>query len=351
MTHCGAIGSQFENFHYQIGDIAANSLSSFVWQAASMKLIVCNKSALHFWYRVTTSLDAVSYVAKRTQVTNAVSCVQQLAQFGMPEVDFGPAPLHVLAGKDEWRLPSKYVCCHRLIKQYPVEAFRQVSANMYVSSPELCFFEMASELSFHRLIELGWFLCGTYAFLPGGGITNNRRPLTRRSRLEAFLCKCASRRGVARARRALMHVCDNSVSPMETKLALLLCLPIKMGGYGMPRPTMNYEVNYSQDNKKLFHRNKAVLDIFWPEYALGLEYDGREFHGDSDIVSEDRKKSSAMASCGITLIHVDRKQLANPQEVYTLAKKIGRITKRYVKKPTDVQWRHHLELFSALLRV
>lgn len=315
-----------------------------------MELVVCNRSALYFWCHVATSVDAVSQACKKTCAQDAASGARQFDCFELGEFDFGSPPLHLFSSEKRWCVPSKQVYCHRLTEQYPIGAFRKIASAMYVSSPELCFLEMASCLPFPKLIELGWFFCGTYSYRLDGGVTNNRLPLVRKDRIEVFLEKCPSRRGVALARRALKYVCENSASPMETKLAMLLCLPVRMGGYGLPLPEMNHEVNYSLCDKRLFHRQKAVLDIFWPEYGLGLEYDGREHHSDSDAISEDRQKDSAVASYGINLVRVDNNQISSPYEVYVLAKKIGRITKHYQKTPTDSQWQHHCELYSQLMR-
>ena len=93
---------------------------------------------------------------------------------------------------------------------------------------------MAAVWGIEKLIQLGFELCGTYDTTNGD--VRECAPLTTVDRLDAFLASLGPMHGKKNASYALRYVANNSASPRETALAMLLCLPYRMGGYGIPMP-------------------------------------------------------------------------------------------------------------------
>ena len=258
--------------------------------------------------------------------------------------------IHVLVDNAAKRTKSSRLVFHVHNRPFPKGAFRRYSQTVLIASPELCYLEMACEVDFVKLVEVGFFMCGTYTLNPNVEKINGKDPLSTKQKILSFINRMGSVRGCAIARKALELVYEGSASPRETKMAILLCFPVKMGGYGFKPPLMNYRIDFSDEEQKLFGRPYVVLDLYWPEYHFGIEYDGGEGHSDEKGLSRDRRKSGELNYLGINVLRVDKEQLSNPYQVYVLAVKCARMMGKYLRKPTKSQWVHHRELFNKLMR-
>ena len=195
------------------------------------------------------------------------------------------------------------------------DSFFRIDDGLFVSSPEFCFLQMASLLPLAGLILLGYELCGTYS-IPAAGDQNVpergfniRKPLTNTKRLGAFLDRMPGVKGHKKAVRALYYVLEGSASPMETKLSIFLTLPYKLGGFGFPRPELNWRVAPSKTDKRFSNKESYVLDLFWPSHDFAIEYDSTIFHTGQKQISDDLKKKNALAMMGITVVSVTKQQL------------------------------------------
>lgn len=317
--------------------------------AAPMTLIMAYRSAMHFWMQVATSLDAATRPSSITDIRTATASLEVIRSCATQKPCFGTPPYHVLVGTNRHRVSNELAVSHHTARTFPTGAFRKIDRDLLVASPELCFLQMAHELSLPRLVEFGWFLCGTYASTPDCKLMNDKPPLTNKTRLERFLEKCQGAQGSKLALRAIRLICENSASPFETKLGILLSFPKKLGGYGFPLPVMNHTVEYSAKEQQLYKKRYVMLDLYWPQWRLGLEYDGRAYHGESDAITRDRLKNSELMAKQIEIIRVDRNQIRTPTGMFVLAKKMGRATKHYISKPTHAQWENKKRLFAQLL--
>ena len=59
---------------------------------------------------------------------------------------------------------------HLFTGPLPGSSILRASDDVLVSSPELCFFQMASQLPLVKLIELGYELCGSYSLINSDGV-------------------------------------------------------------------------------------------------------------------------------------------------------------------------------------
>lgn len=75
-------------------------------------------------------------------------------------------PLDLMVSDAGERRNNKFVTCHVAYDTYPQGSFIKVSEGMYVSSPELCFLQLAEIHDEIDLVLLGNELCGTFV-LPG----------------------------------------------------------------------------------------------------------------------------------------------------------------------------------------
>ena len=222
-----------------------------------------------------------------------------------------------------------HVCGHPL----PEGSLIDVGGGLFVCSPELCFFQMASQLRFAKLLELGFELCGTY-ILPVQGVHGegadeakmqlyNRTPLTSKERLSAFLAHAEGVFGQRRFSKVLQFIVDRSASPRETTLFLLLALPYKYGGYGFPKPELNAKVMPTKAAKEMSSKKFFRCDLFWPEHNVAVEYESDLIHLTPQKIASDSMKRNSLIAMGITVITVTNKQIVSTVEFERVAKQLA----------------------------
>ena len=238
------------------------------------------------------------------------------------------------------RRSSKAFKSHLFPEALPNRCLFNLGEGLLVASPELCFFQLASELSFAKLVQLGYELCGTYS-LPmrddyaKQGVESiedaayNHSPLTTKKRLSAFVAQMSGRHGYKRASRALTYVIEASGSPMETNLAILLTLPSSQGGYGLPLPEMNKRVETKKSVKKNMNKNYYKCDLSWSNANVVAEYDSTQYHNSSDKIGEDSIRRTDLALNGVEVISVTNRQINSTVEFEKIARQIAaRMQKR-----------------------
>jgi very-short-patch-repair endonuclease len=123
------------------------------------------------------------------------------------------------------------------------------------------------------------------------------RRIVTTAELEAYRLKRRTEkptpRGIRRYERVLALVDSGAESPQESRLRVRLVLA------GLPRPQTQYAV---------VNRGRIVarLDLGWPEYRLGMEYDG-EHH--TRQLDKDRKRHNATLTAEWDVLYVTAKRL------------------------------------------
>lgn len=73
---------------------------------------------------------------------------------------------------------------------------------------------------------------------------------------------------------------NGSVSPGESTLALMMTLPINLGGYGFAGACCNAELAVPRSERGHVGQGGYELDLFWQRWMADLEYESAEFHLD-----------------------------------------------------------------------
>lgn len=133
--------------------------------------------------------------------------------------------------------------------------------------------------------------------------------------------------GIESVRRAAMFMLDNSASPMETSLVILICLPRRYGGYGLPPACLNHAITPPGYARSVMSKSFYKCDLYWPDARLGVEYDSDEAHVGSDNIAADAKKRNALAYQHIEVVTITKQQVIHANEltkaVRVIAKKLG----------------------------
>ena len=88
---------------------------------------------------------------------------------------------------------------------------------------------------------------------------------------------------------------------METKLTMFLCLKRTMGGYGLPFPKLNFPIEPTSAARKAAHKQRYVLDLYWPKRKIDVEYDSDSYHASSEGIASDAQRRNALQLMGVTL--------------------------------------------------
>lgn len=114
---------------------------------------------------------------------------------------------------------------------------------------------------------------GGHSLNQSGRSFHARPPLTSLDLLAQYLSKCAGVRGVCPARKALSYAVKGFRSPAETSLALLLTLPARLGGYGLPTCVANHRIDLAESRGRYLRTPYLLADLAWPTEMVAMEYD------------------------------------------------------------------------------
>ena len=189
---------------------------------------------------------------------------------------------------------------------------------------------------------------GTYR-LPskmGGRVLYGVAPSMTCAALSSFLDGQPAMRGSMKGHAVASLAFDGAASPMETALALLLTLPVAMGGYGVVRPELNKAISLEEGDRALSSQAEMVADLCWPEEKLIVEYDSWEWHGGarSGHLAHDRARANALTAMGWRVLSVGYEQISSIQGMNLLARQVAALLGRDLEKPDDLRriWRSRL---------
>ena len=277
-----------------------------------MKFLLSHNSALEYWrtHDLSSEQKPTRAKAEFTDVPYPELCDHPEIP---PQIS---SPLHVtVTERSAWRKPRS-VICHIALTDIPQGAYRRLGREIYLSSPEACFLQMASHLTLVDLITLGCELCGSYApWLSSEGLAQ-RKPRTTVRQLANHLDLSKGSHGIKAARRGVRHVFEEAASPAETALALLLCLPTDLGGYGLPRPLLN---------KPLKVQGKIVrCDLFWPDHRFALEYDSNLHHTGAEKINADSTRRTLIEEKNVHVVSVTWDQVRDARKFDILARAVAK---------------------------
>ena len=276
-------------------------------------LFVSHSSALSFWRS-----NPSRYVLEggKRDIRSLRSCArskEEFRSFNVPESEFGPAPIDILVpSSNPPRCPAGFRM-HKQHHQLPHHALYPLWNGVFVSSPELCFVQMCQSLSFIEALELGMELCGTYALRPSGVEDAAKRdyPLIDADALRKHLQSWQGLKGLVLARKVSEYLIGGSASPMETKLCLLLCLPLQYGGYNLGSPELNPEFKLTPAEMRILRQTTVKPDMLWRQKDLIVEYDGRQ-HEEEWQSNHDAKRITVLEGRGYTVRVIKRHQMYDP---------------------------------------
>lgn len=298
-------------------------------------------SALEYWRSLDafdSSLLLAGGASSRTAVPHpsaggVISC-REIADEVLAGAGPLSEPVHILVPSKDCRRTTDVLVFHVRANPVPRNSLYALSKGGFVASPELTFVQCAASESLFDLMRIGAELTGSYGIVVDRSQYEDafcgfvkRERLSSVARMQAFLARVPGDRGLRKARRALRYIPENCASPMEAALALLLHLPRSLGGYGLPKPHMNYRIDMRRGDWKASGKPYYVCDLYWPDAGLCVEYDSTMFHTQRERIASDSKRRNALAFRGVSVVSVTAKQMFDRGELdkvaFLLAKMLG----------------------------
>ena len=285
--------------------------------------------------------------ASMTRMRDAATRSRDLKKISYESLGMRPpaedSPLYLLVPKTERRRVVRHVRQRLCGTAMPAHSFMRLGDQVYVPTPELTFLLMAHYLDLCELVMLGMELCGHYRLVaaPTQRVLSSNRtlygqaPLTNPQRIFALLEGAQGMTGLPLAKRALGYVAAGSTSPMETALYLLLCLPKKLGGYGLPIPQLNARKRVTARAGSLVLSKTLVPDLFWPSKRLDLEYDSEEFHASPDALQKGARRALALRAMGVEVVSVTKDVVYDEDAFDALARIVAKTVGVRVRKQTQ----------------
>ena len=228
------------------------------------------------------------------------------------------------------------VRCRVCSAALPPNALIRISDRTLITGPELTFLQLASNDDLDE-VSLGLIaceLCGTYVLdTSWDGLTNTDKPLTSVARIGSFLDQMPGTRGCRLARRALELAFDNSNSPMESALAMLLCAPRRYGGMGLAPARLNHPVRTTDGTR--------YVDLAFPKHKVGLEYKGKEYHSIEASERDDRRQNKVVGS-GMTILNVWHEDLKSRHLFDQLLRDLHRAMGIRLRRKDDFLYRQDI---------
>lgn len=318
-------------------------------------------------------------------------------------------PAHVLVDHCSAPRSTAFLTYHRTRKLPPRSHLIALGGDLYVPTPELALLHLAQTESPPQLALDMFEACGTYAgFCPTGparytldqlveagfldhaedlpGITSfydadsrplplvdssgdplpwkpavnrfgkldnlwRRPPLTSSERLACF-AKTLGHGGSAQTMRlAASWVQDGSASPLETRMALILCLDPRYGGEAWPRPHLNQRIDLTPEAQTLSGGTYRVADLFWPDLNVDLEVNGMAYHADRHGFAQASSRRAALEAMGCTVLEISFDQMRSYDKLDAMLQTFSAKTGMPLQDRTKgfVAAREHLldELFGS----
>ena len=318
---------------------------------ADSMLCVSHESALFYWRTNPPWYVLEGGERNIRSLRGSASRIEEFHSYRLPEVEFGPRPIDVL-------LPTKKPCSpegfrtHEQKAKLPRHSIYPLEGGLHVVSPELCLLQLCQSKSLAEMLAIGMEFCGTYALRPSEDgetyLAQRDYALTHTRQLQRRFESWKGLHGVEQARSVALHLADNSASPMESALYLLLCLPQGLGGYHFPKPELNPEIPLNPDGREILRQTKVKPDMLWREKNLVVEYDG-EYHNDSDQALRDEMRRAVMVAMGYNVHVVKKRQVYDPLVFDGTARAIAKQLGKRVRSLTQKQKYARESLRGALL--
>lgn len=241
---------------------------------------------------------------------------------------------HVMVFDAESRRRSASHIAHVWSGPIPEGSFYDLGNNVFIAAPEFMFLVAATLLDVPEIIAFGCELCGLYGFDESRkrGFRKRKVPLTTIAKMTVYLAGAQDCRGHAKATAALQYIVENSASPMETFDVMTMCLPYRLGGYGLDEPQMNYAVPLNCRAARIGKRQTCYADMCYSDIGLDIEHHGKLDHSEPEDQASDRARVNALKEMGFEVIELTKDQVEDLLAFEYIIQRIARLIGKRLDK-------------------
>jgi hypothetical protein len=246
-------------------------------------------------------------------------------RFLQPEGIHLSGPVDFISTDGQHRVFSQVIMSHVAHPNLLAQDFVAINEHVCILTPEASLMMATRDFGRVETLRLVNEFCGTYVADPGcpKGF-HDAAQLTSRQSLLRFCDQHPTWKRARDFQRDVGHAVDGCASPAESTMALLLCLPAKFGGFGLPRPTMNAPICLDSRTNRLADRTHYVGDAVWPDAKVIVEYDSKAEHTDQASVTHDHIRKMALEANGYHVGVVTPGILANADLLEKVALDTGK---------------------------
>ena len=291
---------------------------------------------------------------------NTVRAMRELDETAQRWLEHAGNPVHAFVADRTRGTSTKCLVTHVYNGLVPHGAFIDLGHGICVCSPHFLFMQMTTQLDLIGSVQLAMELSGSYSrwrLAPGvlGDPYYREQPETQActfdlprvmnlKRVSAFVDRQQGKRGATGARAALRWALDGSASPMETATYLLLCLPKRLGGYGLPKPILNPKLIISNpDGAK-----ERYPDLFWLSTNIDVEYNSDSSHSGEWSRYRDSKREVELTVAHLKVLPLTRNQLMDTAEFDAFAQGLRRML-HIRARAADPEWAYRRDALRRRL--
>lgn len=261
------------------------------------------------------------------------------------------APMHCMTGEGWTRYSPHGVVTHSGARDFATRSFIEIEDGVYAVCPELAFVQCCRGLSPIESLLLGFELTGTYSTMRTFSCScSNLSSLSTKRKIVGYLGRNRGVYGAGKLMEAglLGYLRDGSASFQETRLAMVLGLPVRMGGRGLGMPAMNYRIDVAGKAARIAGRQYLLADLCWPKVRIDVEYESRRHHSDPEERISDFKRVHALELSDWKVIQVSEVDIRSSVTLDAIAELIRKRAGSHKRKLTAVQIRKQRNLERLL---
>ncbi|MDO5328514.1 MAG: hypothetical protein Q4E88_00155 [Coriobacteriia bacterium] len=170
--------------------------------------------------------------------------------------------------------------------------------HIVIPSPALLFLQLCETFSVYDAMLFGMELCGTYTIAgpkDDHKLINVLQYTTARAIKQGISClKGKHIKGIKKAIIASKTINDNSASPAESKLYLMLCGPRYLGAYQIKKFSLNKAILPSYQAQNISGQKRIKPDMCNSHYKVAIEYDSKKYHENVVQSQKDKRRKDAL---------------------------------------------------------
>lgn len=269
-----------------------------------MPIFIGHDTALRYWLRPAARIPAGSGLrrpvtgpaAERAAVEAMIAALRPL---GICPNDDGRFDL--IFERDTRRSSSPLVRSRVLTVPLPARSFLPLAPGAFIARPELAFVLSARGNDLPATIMNAFALCSDKAPDENGALADRSERITDPERMRDFADAVPGLHGRKAARSVLRHVLAGSRSPMESAIACMLGLPVRVGGFELRGFELNRPVPLAPRQAAIMRTGALTPDIVFPEQRVAVEYNSRRHHDLVHQADRDGGRAAALEASGWTV--------------------------------------------------